>query len=233
MPNDYSTQWFSSFMDTMPDEWTAIEVDGVCRRLPLPEFQRVLDVCCGTGRHAAHLSERGYEVTGIDRDEEALRRARVGAPRARFVRLDQRDLQTLARSFDAAVVLWQSFGHFDATTNDRVLSDIAARLRTAGRLLVDLFHPEALRAEQGMPTRAARAEGVVITNVVQQGRLESRIVYPDGAAETMDFELFTPEALVDRADAAGFTVVEQCCWWDETRPPDPVVRRYQSVFQRR
>ena len=88
-PNEYSAHWFAAFMDTMPDHWTAIEVDGVCRRLPLPACRRVLDVCCGPGRHAAGLSERGYEVTGIDRDEAALSRARRRAPTATFLPLDQ------------------------------------------------------------------------------------------------------------------------------------------------
>ena len=232
VPNEYSAHWFAAFMDTMPEEWTALEVEGVCRRLPLPAFRRVLDVCCGTGRHAARLAECGYEVTGIDRDGDALRRARLRAPHATFIQLDQRNLGDVARPFDAAAILWQSFGHFDQATNDQVLADLAAALRPGGRLLLDLFHPEALIAEAGAPIRSPRAEGVVISNIVEHGRLESRIQYPDGWSETMDFELFTPEALTERAARAGFRVIEQCSWWDEARPPDSTVHRYQSVFER-
>lgn len=33
---------------------------------------RVLDVACGSGRHVQWLSERGYAVTGVDRDAAAL-----------------------------------------------------------------------------------------------------------------------------------------------------------------
>ncbi len=33
---------------------------------------RVLDLACGSGRHAIHLAKRGYEVVGIDRNHEAL-----------------------------------------------------------------------------------------------------------------------------------------------------------------
>jgi hypothetical protein len=72
----------------------------------------------------------------------------------------------------------------------------------------------------------------LITNLVEDGRLRSTIAYPEGTAETMDFELYTPEALVQRAGCVGFTVLEQCCWWDEARQPDAAVRRYQSVFER-
>ncbi len=230
--NEYSPRWFASFMDTMPEAWTALEVSGVVRRLPLPAFRRVLDICCGTGRHAARLSEMGYEVTGVDRDRAALDRARQQAPRAAFVELDQRNLDALPGTFDAALILWQSFGHFDPATNDRMLADIAARLRPGGRLLLDLFHPGAVRAAHGQPVHPPRAPGVVTTDVVDGNRMRSIIAYPDGTTETMDFELFTPEALVHRAAAAGFSVLEQCCWWDETRPPDPAERRYQSVCER-
>lgn len=54
------------------------EVDGVVRhRLPPPGFRRVLDVCCGPGRHAKYLVDAGYEVTGIDRDAAAVQRAKA------------------------------------------------------------------------------------------------------------------------------------------------------------
>jgi len=33
---------------------------------------RVLDLACGSGRHAIHLIKHGYEVVGVDRDTEAL-----------------------------------------------------------------------------------------------------------------------------------------------------------------
>jgi SAM-dependent methyltransferase len=232
MSNEYTPHWFAAFMDTIPEEWTALEVGGVCRRLSLPEFGRVLDVGCGTGRHAALLSERGYSVTGIDREEHVLGRARASAPRATFRRMDMRALRAIDGIFDAAVILWQSFGHFDPPTNDQVLADLAATLRPGGRLLLDLFHPASLMAEGGQPVQSPRADGVLITNVVEDGRLRSNILYPDGTAETMDFELFTPQALVHRAGRAGFAVLEQCCWWDEARQPDAAVRRYQSVFER-
>jgi SAM-dependent methyltransferase len=32
----------------------------------------VLDLACGHGRHARHLAGRGYKVTAVDRDSEAL-----------------------------------------------------------------------------------------------------------------------------------------------------------------
>lgn len=38
----------------------------------LPPASRVLDVACGSGRHVRFLTELGHQVTGVDRDAQAL-----------------------------------------------------------------------------------------------------------------------------------------------------------------
>jgi glycine/sarcosine N-methyltransferase len=43
------------------------------------EVRRVLDVACGTGRHAIALAQRGYEVLGTDISESMVTRARQNA----------------------------------------------------------------------------------------------------------------------------------------------------------
>jgi SAM-dependent methyltransferase len=232
MANEYSARWFDAFLDPMPPEWTAGEVAGVVARLPLPRFRRVLDICCGSGRHARPLVEAGYDVTGVDRDTDAIERARRDLPGSSFAVLDQRELNRLDATFDAAVILWQSFGYFDPATNDRVLADIADRLRVGGRLLLDVYHPGFVRANAG-PTRQVRSPDCrSITNTVVGDRLISTIEYLDGWTEQMDFELLEPEDLAARAAAVGFTLIEACCWWDRDRPPTATEQRYQLVLER-
>jgi hypothetical protein len=48
----------------------------------------------------------------------------------------------------------------------------------------------------------------------------------------MDFEIFTPEQLAERATSAGFRLVESCCWWDQERPPDSEQPRFQLTLER-
>jgi SAM-dependent methyltransferase len=232
MANDYSRQWFEVFLDTMPTAWTVGEVEGIVGRLPLPGFRRVLDICCGPARHAGHLVERGYEVTGVDRDAQAIRTARARAPGGGFVKLDQRGLGRLAGPFDAALILWQSFGFFDPAGNDAVLADIARLLRPGGRLLLDLFHPGFFAEQQGRTTVVRDARCRAITNTLDGSRLTSRIDYVDGTDEAMSWELFTPDAIAGRAEPFGFHEIERCAWWDRTRPPTPAERRFQIVLER-
>jgi SAM-dependent methyltransferase len=230
--NDYSPRWFSAFLETVPDNWTENEVAGVMARLPLPEFGELLDVCCGSGRHARRLVAAGYRVTGIDRDRDAIARARRAAPDGRFLAVDQRDLLLLHQTFDAAVILWQSFGYFDSSTNDHILADIATCLRSGGRLLLDVYHPGFVRATAGPTTSVRTADCRSITNAVVGDRLRSTIEYVDGATEEMDFELLEPDDLAQRAEHVGFRAVEACCWWDGDRPPTPTEPRYQLVLER-
>ena len=195
-------------------------------------FRRVLDICCGPGRHAKYLAYAGYEITGVDRDSEAILQARTKVPAAKFFELDQRDLRRVSGPFDAAVLLWQSFGYFDPAGNDQVLADIAGLLRPGGRLLLELFHPGFFQAHQGRRTSVRDSRCLAITNTLDGSRLTSTIEYVDGADESMNWELFTPESISARAAPYGFEEIERCTWWDETRMPSPDEQRFQVVLER-
>lgn len=104
--------------------------------------RRVLDVACGTGRHAIALAERGYEVVGADVSAEMVARARENVAAAgqaiRFVGAGFGELAPVTDGpFDAVLCLGNSLPH--ALTADdlaRTLADLAAVLRPGGRLLI-------------------------------------------------------------------------------------------------
>ncbi len=56
----------------------------VVRWAPLIKQGTVLDVACGSGRHARYFLERGLRVVAIDRDPQDI-------PGARFIRADMED----------------------------------------------------------------------------------------------------------------------------------------------
>lgn len=85
---------------------TAAEVEFFLRLFPLARGASVLDVGCGTGRHARELARRGYSVVGLDlapRMVEVARRLGQGSG-AEFVVGDARSFD-LGRTFDAAICL--------------------------------------------------------------------------------------------------------------------------------
>src|SRR5947207_1223005 len=109
-PNAYSYRWFELFHTGIPEARTIREVDFICACAPLPGFQRVIDVCCGMGRHARALSNCGYSVIGVDRDELAIANARAWAGGPTYIQADVRDFQPDVAAYDFAIVMSQSFG---------------------------------------------------------------------------------------------------------------------------
>lgn len=57
--------------------------------------ERILDVGCGTGRHAAMIAARGAHVVGVDSDPGMLAKARADHPEVLFISADAR---TMTRS---------------------------------------------------------------------------------------------------------------------------------------
>jgi SAM-dependent methyltransferase len=141
-PNTYSRRWFEFFHIGIGEARTIQEATFVCRCAPLPDFRKLADVCCGMGRHARALSSRGYSVTGIDRDSDAIAKARELAGGPSYVHADIRDYRPAPGAFDVAIIMGQSFGHFDPTTNRDVLGRLAAGLRAGGRVILDLWNHE-------------------------------------------------------------------------------------------
>lgn len=58
---------------------TLAEVDFLVEHLRLRPGMRLLDVGCGTGRHAVELAKRGYQITGIDISSGMLAQAQKAA----------------------------------------------------------------------------------------------------------------------------------------------------------
>lgn len=202
------------------------------RVLPLPAYGRVLDLCCGSGRHAVPLTAKGYTVTGLDRDAAALRQAeeRLRGTDARFVQGDMRDLAHVPAPFDAALVMWQSFGYFDTDTNLQVLDQIARLLRPGGRLVLDLYHRAFFEAHPGTRVLESGGRQVEETKWMHGNRLHVSLDYGEGDCEAMEWEVFYPEEIVARAQAVGFHPATVCSQWQERLPPSPVVPRMQIVL---
>jgi SAM-dependent methyltransferase len=100
--------------------------------LELPERATVLDIGCGTGRHAVELARAGLAVTGLDISPGMLREARKAAGAAgvqlELVQADATQFD-LGRVFDAAVCLCE--GSFGLLIGDDPFEHDAAVLRRA------------------------------------------------------------------------------------------------------
>ena len=226
----YSSTWFELFMDSVEPAQTVREVEFLSRQLPLLRFRRLLDVCCGTGRHAARLAKRGYDVTGIDVNECAVARAPRGF---KILAHDMRRIDQLDGDFDAVLLLWQSFGQFDDATNLDVLRQIAQKLVPGGRFVLDIYHRGFF--ETRLATRIHDRLGRTITERKHMTgpRLVVELEYGAGDGDRFEWHVFTPEEIAEVARSVGLHAIVRCTEFDESLPPSADRPRMQIVFEKR
>jgi SAM-dependent methyltransferase len=141
--------WYLNFFTELPNEFwrhltpaelTGAEVEFVERHLGLVPGARILDVPCGSGRHALAFARRGYHVSGVDISPEAIAHARRAAADAGLsVELsvaDMRHIQGDGR-FDAAVCMGNSFGYVDVAGTRDFAGTLVRAVRPGGGLVVD------------------------------------------------------------------------------------------------
>ncbi len=101
------------------------EVDFIESEIGSAKPARILDIGCGTGRHAIELARRGHRVTGIDLSADQLGRAREKARDAHvaveFIEQDARNFR-FDHHFDAAIMLCE--GAFPLMETDEMNFEI-------------------------------------------------------------------------------------------------------------
>lgn len=137
----------------------------------------LLELGCGTGRHAVELARRRFFVTGVDASRVMLAAARDRARRQdgtirrrlRFLTADIRDLQ-LGETFDGVVALFHVLDYStDNLTVQRWFATVRRHLRCGGVCLFDIWYGPAVLTQR--PRRRVR-------RIHRRGRTLCRITEP-------------------------------------------------------
>ncbi|HEV8713201.1 MAG TPA: class I SAM-dependent methyltransferase [Candidatus Binatia bacterium] len=144
---------------------TIPEVDFIEQELGFDRSLRVLDVGCGTGRHAVELARRGYTVTGVDLSRSLLERARQKAIRAGVsVIFRQQDARELDYTEEFAVALLICEGAFPLMETDEmnfhILRGVRRALHSPGKMILttlNALYPLSHSAEELLNADAPEA----------------------------------------------------------------------------
>ena len=200
---------------------TAAEVDFIESEIGFDKTREIVDIGCGTGRHAIELARRGYGVTGVDLSESQLCRAREKAGRAgvsvRFLRRDAREID-FRGEFDLALVLCEGAFPLMETDemNHRILCNTSTALRPGGKLILTtlnalfpLFHSVKDFIEANA-TGAAAGEGHRFDLMTFRDRSRITVTDDDGRVKTLDCDerYYTPSEMSWLLKSAGFKTAD-------------------------
>jgi SAM-dependent methyltransferase len=201
-----------------PAERTAHEVEQIVQRLALPPGSRILDLCCGYGRHTIPLAQHGYEMTGQDLSEALLQQARTDAAaqgvQAQWVHSDMRQIP-FEEEFDAVINIWTSFGYLENEAEDqKVFHQVHKALKTGGLFLIDFINRECY-VRQSRPHRITWHEDGVLDLeecyfdlLTSRGNVRRTIIDPNGRRTELRWSVrwYTLTELVAMLAAAGLQV---------------------------
>jgi SAM-dependent methyltransferase len=111
----------------------------------------ILDLGCGTGRHAAELSKRGYHIVGLDQSPQMIKIAQdKKIPACEFKLSDIRSFD-LNQKFDAVLLMFNVIGY---VPDESELLDLFANARRhlsdGGLLIFDFWYAPAIRQSPPM-----------------------------------------------------------------------------------
>lgn len=166
-------------------------INLIQRNINLKNTGKVLDVCCGSGRHSIELAKRGFDVTGFDLSDYLIGQANKLKKRLKernlklnFLIKDMRNFN-FKKSFDVAINIFSSFGYFESDSeNFKVFKNVNSSLKKDAYFVFDFLNESYLR-------KNLIEKDFVIVNgkkVIQKRRIENKFVIKD---ITIDNKIFT------------------------------------------
>ncbi|MBD0726645.1 SAM-dependent methyltransferase [Flavobacterium sp. L1I52] len=216
--------WFSSWFDTpyyhilykeRNDREAQLFMDNLTHYLNLPEKAKVLDLCCGKGRHAIYLNQLGFDVIGADLSENSIAEASNFSNESLHFKVhDMRE--EFEEKYDAIFNLFTSFGYFENDDDNLVtLKAIKNSLTDYGFAVIDFMNvhqvidslvPEEVKTVDGIDFHLKRyiADGHIFKEIdfEDQGK-KYHFTEKVKALTLQDFEAMMEEAGIYLLDIFG------------------------------
>jgi SAM-dependent methyltransferase len=206
-----------------------------------PAQLRIVDLACGTGRHAIELASIGFPVTASDVSSDMVSIARAAAQdRSLPIPFHIQSFQNcsaIGGKYDAALAMFASLGYLLSTADlVQTLSCVRALLAPGGYFLFDVWNGQAVVKDYA-PIREKRAsnaalnvkrisrttldEDAQVATVRFEFELSRRGSSLDRFAEVHRVHYFFPEELKGILEAQGFEVLLRCPFREPSRALTP------------
>ncbi len=218
MPKD----WWKTFFDEnyllfwgkrVAFDFTKKEVNFLVKNIPIKKQDKILDLCCGHGRHTIELAKRGYYIEGLDYSDYELGLARKEAEKRKLIikfrKGDARYFQS-AKKFDVILNMFTAFGYGSKIDDQKLLNNVSKHLKKGGKFLIDLMnliwifrHFRQKKTERlGSNIYARITRNFDFTKNVNY---ETRVIFKNGKKEIYKLEchIYSLPEMIEMLDTVG------------------------------
>jgi SAM-dependent methyltransferase len=142
-------QYYDTIYAEKPYAKEAAYVAACIKRNEKINSNNLLELACGTGRHALELEKLGYKILATDYSRDLLavakEKARASGSSVEFKFRDMRNLELSKSDFDCVYCLFDSIGYVQ--TNEALLEVFKgahSHLRSGGLFVVEFWHAAAM-----------------------------------------------------------------------------------------
>ena len=213
---------------------------GRCLGKPAEQTE-ILDLACGTGRHAQELARMGYRVEGSDLSADMVmvardRAASLGLP-IRFYNESFQSCDRIGRQYDAVIAMFSAIDYLtDYCDLARSLGNIHGLLREGGVFVFDFWNGNAVLKSYS-PIRVRRVEKgehavIRISNtsldpITQVATINFNLILLKAGSIVREFSeihpirYYFPQEMMDLLAANGFEVIHRCPFLMEDNAMEP------------
>lgn len=209
---------FIRTMGKISDEQIAKEVDFVEESLAVAKGAMLLDLACGTGRHAIELTRRGYKVVGFDLSlpmlAKAAEEAQERSQKLNFVQGDMREM-TFEDTFDGIYCWNTSFGFFEEDKNIQVIQRVHKALKKGGQFMLEVGNRDFI-IRQAPSLAWFEGDGCICMDemsidwITSRMKVKRTMMMDDGRTKEIDYtvRIYSLHELGKILHDAGFRVAE-------------------------
>jgi SAM-dependent methyltransferase len=212
----------------------------LCLSKPV-EKTSILDLACGTGRHAQELASMGYAVEGSDISAEMVNVANIrSAKNGQPIKFHNESFQTcnwIDRKFDALIAMFSAIGYLSSYQDLALtMSNIRYLLVENGVFIFDFWNGYAVaknfsqtrikRAKNGDDT-VIRISNTVLDEISQIATVTFDFIWLKSGhiirefSEVHSIRYYFPQEMVSLMEANGFSVIHRCPFLNANNPIEP------------
>jgi SAM-dependent methyltransferase len=228
---DYARE--TEFVVQLFDRWLAKPSDQIA----------VLDLACGTGRHAQELARLNYKVEGSDISADmvavASEQANKQGLNIHYYNESFQSCDRIARKYDAVIIMFSAINYLTEYRDfSKALKNIRALLRDGGVLIFDFwngnavindFSPVRIKRVEGEGRSVMRISSTSLDKVLQIATVKFDFMLMQSGSIVREFSevhsirYFFPQEMMDLLRANGFEVVHRCPFLEQNGLIEPNV----------